>query len=396
MNIDRSNYESWVLDYYEGTLSAVQVAELFLFLQQNPGCQAEFDAFKPLHISPPVLDVFDAKEALKRDVLSKHNIDYYLIREMENDLSLLERSRLNYFIKQNPEHEKTRELFRKTILPIVTEKFTAKKELKKKVIIPLYNQFNFWAAAAAIIILVLGIIYITRPGDENRMAEIITVQEDTINIHVNPKLSDKSSNKNIKNDVEGASDINSPGKRELPVAHNEKIIKHPGIEKFAQSIPNKIQRAVVHPSKNLPKRKEVAIEATHENLAMAEKKTYQSTNSNLSEVLPEKRNVESSTALITRPVIHRSSFDDKFNELKTATADMVNSITGEEILYSQHQNSSEASGHLPLKSRLIKLLAWSLNKISGDRVRMTTDFDQSGNLAAYEISAGKLKVERGF
>ena len=44
MNINQNNYEAWFLDYYEKQLSAEQVAELFLFLEQHPLLKEEFDA----------------------------------------------------------------------------------------------------------------------------------------------------------------------------------------------------------------------------------------------------------------------------------------------------------------------------------------------------------------
>ena len=62
MNITKTNYESWFLDYYEGNLSAIQVAELFLFLQQNNELQNEFESFNPINIASTEYVYFDAKE----------------------------------------------------------------------------------------------------------------------------------------------------------------------------------------------------------------------------------------------------------------------------------------------------------------------------------------------
>ena len=83
MNINKTNYESFFLDYYEGSLSAMQVAELFLFLQQNEGLRKEFDSFNQININPADETVFEAKESLKRSVITEHNIDYYLVKRIK-------------------------------------------------------------------------------------------------------------------------------------------------------------------------------------------------------------------------------------------------------------------------------------------------------------------------
>ena len=64
MNINKTNYESWFLDYFEGTLSTMKVAELFLFLHQHPELQPEFDAFQPLHLPPPEILTLESNLSL--------------------------------------------------------------------------------------------------------------------------------------------------------------------------------------------------------------------------------------------------------------------------------------------------------------------------------------------
>ena len=45
---------------------------------------------------------------------------------------------------------------------------------------------------------------------------------------------------------------------------------------------------------------------------------------------------------------------------------------------------------------MVKLFSWAIDKVLGSRVQMKSNFDKDGNLAAYEITAGKLKLEHGF
>ena len=42
-NINRNNYEAFLLDYVEQNLTAELVAELMLFLEQNPDLKAELE-----------------------------------------------------------------------------------------------------------------------------------------------------------------------------------------------------------------------------------------------------------------------------------------------------------------------------------------------------------------
>ena len=102
-------------------------------------------------------------------------------------------------------------------------------------------------------------------------------------------------------------------------------------------------------------------------------------------------------SLASAPMPHqRFNIEEKFNDIKDVAANKVNVTTGEEILYSQEQVENGSNDRMPLKSRIFKLLAWTINGIGGEKVQMKTDFDQSGNLARYDISAGKFKFERDF
>ena len=111
MNINKSNYESWFLDYYEGNLSALQVAELFLFIEQNSSFKTEFELFYPVKLTSSKDEIFETKEELKRNVITISNIDYYLIGELENELNLQEKIKLKDFRKLHPELEKDRSLY---------------------------------------------------------------------------------------------------------------------------------------------------------------------------------------------------------------------------------------------------------------------------------------------
>ena len=72
MNINKNNFEGWFLDYYEGTLTAEQVAELFLFLEKNPELKNEFESFALITL-PDSQEVFAEKNALRKNIITIEN-----------------------------------------------------------------------------------------------------------------------------------------------------------------------------------------------------------------------------------------------------------------------------------------------------------------------------------
>ena len=46
MKINLHNYEAVFLDYYEGNLSAEDVSELLLFLENHPELKEDFESFE--------------------------------------------------------------------------------------------------------------------------------------------------------------------------------------------------------------------------------------------------------------------------------------------------------------------------------------------------------------
>lgn len=167
MEINKTNYEAYILDYYEGNLSAEKVAELMLFLEQNPSIKEEFEEFESdITITPNKGIQFTNKENLKKPILTQvgnitsENYEEYIIADLENELHEEERSRLKQFIKTNPEAGKDYSLYKHTFLqPDESIVFPSKKELKQ--LVPLFGSkttskriYNSFAIAASIAILI--------------------------------------------------------------------------------------------------------------------------------------------------------------------------------------------------------------------------------------------------
>jgi hypothetical protein len=167
MEINKTNYEAYILDYYEGNLSAEKAAELMLFLEQNPSIKEEFEEFESdITITPHKGIQFTNKENLKKPVLTQvgnitsENYEEYIIADLENELYQEERSQLEQFIKTNPEAGKDYSLYKHTFLkPDKSIVFPSKKELKQPV--PLFGSkqtrkrvYHSLAIAASLAILI--------------------------------------------------------------------------------------------------------------------------------------------------------------------------------------------------------------------------------------------------
>jgi hypothetical protein len=166
--INRSNYEQFFLDFYDGSLSASQQEELFAFLEKNPDLKSEFESFEKISLSPTEKVFFD-KDRLKKNTITLYNYKTYFIASVENDLSDDEKIEVQRFLERNPSLKPEFEIVKQTkLFPDYSIRFENKNSLKKggKVI-----ALNAWiyrsAAVAASIALILVFIYTINKKEVN-------------------------------------------------------------------------------------------------------------------------------------------------------------------------------------------------------------------------------------
>jgi hypothetical protein len=116
MSINRHNYEAWFLDYSEGTLSAEQVAELFLFLEQHPELKAELEAFENISLNDETYS-FDEKQHLQKIEMSDEQFEENCIADVEGIIPADEKEKLLQFTRQQKQKAHEYALFQKTRLP---------------------------------------------------------------------------------------------------------------------------------------------------------------------------------------------------------------------------------------------------------------------------------------
>ena len=115
IKISRSNYEEFMIDHLDGTLSTEREAELLLFLEANPDLKEELESLDNMvltHENP----IFEFRDGLKKSILDSGsvntgNFEDYCIAFYENDLLNDEENHLHNFVHDHPSLKKDYELY---------------------------------------------------------------------------------------------------------------------------------------------------------------------------------------------------------------------------------------------------------------------------------------------
>lgn len=164
MSINRTNYEIFFLDYYEGNLPSAQVEELMAFLDQEPDLKAEFDDFDLVRLEGADTVLFEGKASLKRGEITADNYERYFAAFVEGDLNPEECLAVENFAYSSPSLQRELELMQKTRLKTdYSIVFSGKNELKRGRIIPLYAQLMRYGAVAAVVLFFATLFFVQVP-----------------------------------------------------------------------------------------------------------------------------------------------------------------------------------------------------------------------------------------
>jgi hypothetical protein len=162
MEINKINYPSILIDYIDGNIDALGVAEVLLFLEQNPDIKNEFEGINKLVISAPNACLLPNEKVLLKkivsdEVVNNSTFDELMVAQMEGDLSASSNQVLNSLITQNTSLQKLQNIFISTkITPNFAIQYEQKNKLKKRtLIIPLFRII----AVAASLLLLVGLSY---------------------------------------------------------------------------------------------------------------------------------------------------------------------------------------------------------------------------------------------
>lgn len=177
--INRDNYEAFLLDMVEGTITAADREELVLFLAQNPDLDVDLDGLEFATLDEEGI-TFPHKETLKKTGASR--FDELAVKQIEEGLTPAEQTELNAIVASNKEYTKHLSAFAQTVL--VADRsviFKNKESLKQGAVIrPLWA--NALRAAAAVALLVGAVFAFQQYSgtQEQGIAKVIDTKGKTI------------------------------------------------------------------------------------------------------------------------------------------------------------------------------------------------------------------------
>jgi hypothetical protein len=164
MDINRMNYEIWLIDLLDGNLSDEQAEQVKLYLEQNPDLKEEFSDLISFNLAQP-WNEFEQKNLLKKTPADLSNMQYeYLCSAyLENDLGDESLSELKAIMETDPERRRTFELIQKTKLVPQVAIYQYKNILRKNLPFLRVRQLAVIGLSAAATIAFLIIAYLFAP-----------------------------------------------------------------------------------------------------------------------------------------------------------------------------------------------------------------------------------------
>ena len=398
MNINSGNYEIWFLDYFENQLSAEQVAELFIFIEQHPHLKEEFDAFEntSIHLENLENEILPNKSNLKKqDFISEQNIQEYFIAEIEGELPLAKQAQLQNFLQEHPQYHEERDLFLKTKLPAKNEEvFPKKNKLRRGVVLPFYQTNEFYRVAA-LILLLLGAAFLFNIYRLNNSSDSHVVEnKDSLTVPVIIENKPENiSNQRIYSSIDSISTKKEI--RQEKLAEKKENVFPP----IKNNNTNRLNNKALHPSAEKEKfaQSEIANRSFENKIPALASKEIELLNVQEPILFAERRYTPKATIAYENPneppsLIKIFQAERIANEVMDVAAKNINKAIGSELV-----SSSENPLKLPFKSRILKFVGNAIGKITNNKIAVRTSFDPiTGNLSAYEIETKKKLIQKQF
>jgi hypothetical protein len=181
MNINRVNYEEYLVSSLEGMLSTKEQAVLNAFLYEHPELKKEVDAYKRAFLVPDKTITYPHKSLLlkpeasraaapvyKRHFVKINRINYeeYLVSSLEGKLTTEEQVSLDAYLQEHPELKPEVDAYKLAFLvPDKTISYPHKSLLLKsetvRIFTPFYRRYSVWlSVAAAVLVLIIFRIFL--------------------------------------------------------------------------------------------------------------------------------------------------------------------------------------------------------------------------------------------
>ena len=260
MQIDRSNYEIWIIDWLDGNLNSYQAAQLNLFLDQNADLREEFNNLTNSKLlSPPI--TFQNKGNLKKSSsdITQIQFEYLCAAYLENDLTISQKEEIDEIVKKSPARKKTFDQIQRTI--IVPEKtgynhknLLLKRTAYKKVIWLVVKSLSIAAAISLIIIVYTHI----PPATSSRISKSAqSLAADSVIQVPSSEIVKNKQSKDSKTEPSEKKNENRPAvfsKKDIVIHHGTTIAR--SADSIIQTSDNQemsIEKVPVHPSVDLGK-----------------------------------------------------------------------------------------------------------------------------------------------
>ena len=190
MKITIDNYEEWMVDYLDGTLSDANQKNFELFLNQHPEIQKEIEGLNDMVLEPLNI-LFTDKTSLLKNEASEIDIpyeEYIAIKDIETGLDETEEQWKEDFINASEENNKLFIAYQNTKLKSNnTINFPHKGVLKRVTLLPFYKPTTLKKISAAAVIAILISLgtfpYLKKSGQDMQTV----VVNDTPSLIVLPK-----------------------------------------------------------------------------------------------------------------------------------------------------------------------------------------------------------------
>jgi hypothetical protein len=262
MKITRENYETFFVDYLEGTLEENMIDEFIGFIQENPELREELLLFESVNISAEKI-IFEKKGKLYKENLDSDKVfEKAAIASVEEDLTPEELDELNDYLNRKPEKRRDILLFEKTKLIPETISYTSKSKLYKQSIT---RAIFLWSARAAAILFLAWIasaVAIKKPVVTDSGTHVIAINQN------NRKSAEKSNVRDELNlPVQPRTEITLPDRNERIVDIRQKTTSN---QPLALNDSEISRENILAPASLIPLKAELRVESVQLSLAIIE------------------------------------------------------------------------------------------------------------------------------
>lgn len=219
MKIDRTNYELFFIDYFDGNLSDADITLLYEFLEQNADLKIDFSKYEEINISDNSVVSFNVKNELKHiDKNSKFSADIFdafAVGFIENELTENQRNEFITEVEKNENFKSELNFYKSTKIEADNSIVFENKKSLKHTTLNIYNKpIQYSIAVAASLLLFYSLFQINYKNEKiqayvpREKSEIFVAENNIENeIKSNEKIIEKSDiqtvvlNKSIKNKI---------------------------------------------------------------------------------------------------------------------------------------------------------------------------------------------------